>query len=383
MESKGANGCELVVLTSLEEIKRIVAQWHMLYAIETEASSVFLSPAWIMPWLLAQQKINPYFICIYHKSQLVALAPLMIENLWGFQIRSLRTASFNLSQYQDLALCEPQYKETMMKRIVEHIIHQKPADFIELLCTTESALIKSFPNTQTQRSNGEYSSVLDLRMDLPSMESKRTVKKSAKKEADKNFRKLSKSGKLCFSIHNHINSSSEDFLAHLFKWKKMWLEEKAMHSKFFHHNENFEFAKGLLSGKFNQVSTVKVAVLSFENKPIAMVLGLVKTDTFHSYLTAYNPEFKNYSPGTILFSNMLGWMEENGLTRYDFLAYPEAYKGRFSNTNTDLFDVWLPLTLRGKIAVWIVRKKFPQRIKTLFYFLPSSCRKLVLRTLKS
>jgi len=378
MSSDLAKSYSLEVLNTITKIELIVEQWQRLYESETEASKAFLSPAWIMPWLRVHKQATPYFVCIYHHGQLIAVAPLVIEKMFAGSVKCLRIAGSSLSQYQGLMLSGPSRDGEISKLILDHIVDQNPVHIVHLTNVPDKSDFSKISNTYTRQSNALYCSILDLKKDLQVRKNARSIVKRAKKEANRKIRKLSASGQLSFSILDKREYNFEELATIMFGWKQVWLKEKALYSGFYDQKNNHKFLSKLIANDFNENNEIVIASIIYKDTPIAIAMGLVKSSTFHCYLTAHNPKFSDYSPGTILFSKILEWMKEFGLDRYDFLGYPEAYKTRFSNEKIDLMDIWLPLTFRGKLAMWAMQINMAQRIKTQFYKLPISIRKFIL-----
>lgn len=80
--------------------------------------------------------------------------------------------------------------------------------------------------------------------------------------------------------------------------------------------------------RFSQQDQLKIAMLTHENKPVAMVSSLydqlVKSN--HVYLTAYDASYEKYSPGLILHYLLIEWSINAGYHYYCFGFGDERYK---------------------------------------------------------
>jgi CelD/BcsL family acetyltransferase involved in cellulose biosynthesis len=82
---------------------------------------------------------------------------------------------------------------------------------------------------------------------------------------------------------------------------------------------------------------------------IAGHLGMRSTATFQYWIPAYNPSFARYSPGLLLFIELLKWAPEVGIHKVDLGHGGEDYKLRFMSGSTKLGrgSVTLSSALRG------------------------------------
>jgi len=111
------------------------------------------------------------------------------------------------------------------------------------------------------------------------------------------------------------------------RFKPLW-EQKLMHGLL---EENKDGFKGAFS------------VLEANGIPLAMHLGLQSNTVWHTWTTAYNPDYKRYSPGILKHLEMLKSCEHQGIRVMDFGKEDFLYKRRL-HTHT------LPL-IEGRIKV--------------------------------
>lgn len=85
-------------------------------------------------------------------------------------------------------------------------------------------------------------------------------------------------------------------------------------------------------GTFVERNQLRAYILYIKNHPSAFWLGRSYGDTFHLIQTGYNPDFKKYELGTILFITLLKDIAENAHVNYiDFGFSDQPYKERFGN----------------------------------------------------
>jgi len=83
-----------------------------------------------------------------------------------------------------------------------------------------------------------------------------------------------------------------------------------------------------------------VSVLYLGGKPAAFWVGTLYKGVFFSDYTGYNPEFRKYEPGTLLFMKMVEQLCLAGITEIDFGLGDAQYKQRFGDQN------WMDASVR-------------------------------------
>ena len=77
-----------------------------------------------------------------------------------------------------------------------------------------------------------------------------------------------------------------------------------------------------------------------EDSPlVAAVIGYSDADGYYLYNSAYDPDFRNVSPGVVLLTELIAVAIENGGEVFDFLKGSEPYKFRMGARSRPLFVV--------------------------------------------
>lgn len=107
-------------------------------------------------------------------------------------------------------------------------------------------------------------------------------------------------------------------------------------SEEFRQRFDFEARKGWL----------RIFVMQIEARPVAFWVGTVYKNTFHSDFTGYDPEFRNYNVGTVIFMKMVDHLCREGIATFDFGLGDAFYKRRFGTKQ------WTEATVRIFAPTW-------------------------------
>ncbi len=72
-------------------------------------------------------------------------------------------------------------------------------------------------------------------------------------------------------------------------------------------------------------------VLHIDERPAAIQFHLRGARTLHAWIIAHDPAFERYSPGLILFQEILRWMDSTPFTTFDLGAGDYLFKQRLAN----------------------------------------------------
>ncbi len=153
-------------------------------------------------------------------------------------------------------------------------------------------------------------------------------KKRAKSKTQQSYlrksRKLAREiGELRFVFH----SSDTDVFDQLLKWKSEHLR-RIQASNVFENQWAYRVAQELPSIQDDEFKGT-LSSLYAGDQLIAAHLGLRNSNTLHWWVTSYNPEFHQYSPGMILLSELIRASAEQGIRKIDLGKGNEAYKLTF------------------------------------------------------
>jgi CelD/BcsL family acetyltransferase involved in cellulose biosynthesis len=112
--------------------------------------------------------------------------------------------------------------------------------------------------------------------------------------------------------------------------------------------------------------TVHVSALTVGNVIVACHWGLVLEGRFYLILTAYDENWRRFSPGALHHEALIRWCHARGMSRFDFGIGDEAYKGDYCDSLIPLYKVEIGSSNMGRIYLAIGR--FMARIRTTFIY---------------
>lgn len=92
---------------------------------------------------------------------------------------------------------------------------------------------------------------------------------------------------------------------------------------------------------FDRLGWLRLDFLEVAGRPIASTFAFEVGEGYYLYNSAYEPEFKQASPGFILVAELIEDAIAKGLKKFDFLRGPERYKYQLGSEAVPLYNVSL------------------------------------------
>lgn len=105
----------------------------------------------------------------------------------------------------------------------------------------------------------------------------------------------------------------------------------------------------------------RIGDLSLDGRPLAAGFGTLTGESFQLLATGFDVAWKNWSPGLLLAEDMVATAEAEGIRAFDFTIGEEAYKLDFDVETPPLFDLIVPLTVKGRLATLLRRLQIRHR----------------------
>lgn len=119
---------------------------------------------------------------------------------------------------------------------------------------------------------------------------------------------------------------------------------------------------------FAKRGQLRIQLLEIDGKIKAFWIGVVYQGVFHSFETGYDPDLRQYEPGTLIFIRMVDELARDGVQRLDFGLGDASYKQRFGDKcwGEGTFRLFAPtakgLALRSSMGVFSTIDGFGRRL---------------------
>lgn len=311
-------------IESLDELDSIRADWLALWN-NSPAATPFQSPDWLIPWWKHFGAGRLRVLVLLNQERLAAIAPLFVDD--DLRLHLIGTGN---TDYMDLLAEDPECASV----IFNHLCQNRSWDEIDLEnLRCESPLLTT--NTCPDISN--YIEEMDVCpvLSLPACANEFIEGLPRQFQHNLNYyrRKLANLGEVKIEQTNEKNFAElfEALLSlHEARWQMNHLSGVLCDYEVqdFHH----EAAQRLLSHH-----ALRLYGLRLDARIIASLYAFHHGRCTYYYLSGFDPEFRQYSPGTILVAHAIHEAIREGDTGFDFLRGREDYKYRWGATDRTIY----------------------------------------------
>jgi len=112
-----------------------------------------------------------------------------------------------------------------------------------------------------------------------------------------------------------------------------------------------DFVRSVCLTKFAQGRAIEIHALECDDEVLALFAGVADGHRFSMMFNTYTmSEHSRYSPGLILIRNIIDHCAERNFRALDLGIGSDEYKRLFCKSDEPIFDSFIPLTARGKLA---------------------------------
>jgi len=338
---KQNHNLEFRVIDNFASLCEILPDWKNLYY--TSGNNVFINPDFYVAWWKNIGHKSNYkwrVFMAYDKGKLVAIAPMVIRSRLGLKV--IQWAGGELFDYNEVLAESAQYCEVIWSYILNYSGYNV-ALFKDIIqnstCDKELQKIAT-PSLYEQA----YFIKLDYKNSGEWFES---VSGNLRKEYSRYNKKLSSKGRVGYKVHNDAEDIKK-VISCLIDQKRKWYLKKNLQGVFDYKGiEDFlnEIARISLTDKTLHVSSVTCG-----DEIIAAHIGFIKNSTVLWYMTSYDIEWSEYSPGRILLYEGIKWAIDNNIKEFDFLRGNAGYKRSITDSKKLLPKYVIPRGIIGKAA---------------------------------
>ncbi|MER8826588.1 GNAT family N-acetyltransferase [Mesorhizobium sp. M0938] len=340
----------LEVVRSAERLAAIEADWMDLWH-RTDAL-IFQSHAWVSAWwnTVADRDQRALRIgLVWNGDRLVAVVPLAIGRRKG--LRFLEWAANSYTDYGDI-LVAPECSLSALQDVWAQICDAGGFDL--------AFLNRLLPGAAARRIfTSDLSRGIRLRPNHREEVSYRVAgqwKNGAawlaeqSKKTRQNYRRgvktLEESGERKFRLLAP-DEPLQPVLERLAALKRRWLVERKRESRLF--DEGAPVLAALVDA-LARAGLLHIFVLECDGVMVAVSINFVQHQTMMAFVTTFDPDFSQASPGMILMMDYIQWSVDHGLGVIDFLCGAESFKHKFATQAVTLQSVLGTRTAQGSLA---------------------------------
>lgn len=327
------------ILQTIEEFEKLESDWNSLLE-SCEEQSFFLTWHWLFTWwahFSAQGKL--YIVVLKSQDQeIFGIAPLYIKkksNPFSQNVLTFLGSTPISSDFLDI-ICAPEHKNYVAKSLASHFTkNTKQWSAIQLCDTLEKSvcstslrgelLEKGFKHTHLSSQICPYMSI------PPSLEELQSTLSSRLRNTIKRKLKKAEKAGITFSSETQPTEIEQQMLSLFDLHQKRWQsnDHSGSFSKEGIRSFHLDIAKYNLPKNSLVLFTLKQA-----GKTIAILYSFKHNNKIYYYQSGFDPDYSEYSPGTILMWKAIEHSMENGLEHFDFLRGDEGYKSLWTNTQS-------------------------------------------------
>jgi CelD/BcsL family acetyltransferase involved in cellulose biosynthesis len=305
-------------ITSGPEIECLAPEWQALWRRVPNATP-FQSPEWLLPWWSCFGNAAPSLVTVRKGGHLVGLLPLYI--LGEPECRKLLPFGISLSDYLDL-LADPVYPE-LADALLQSLFAVPGWDecYLPDLSPSSGLLAARCPSTLSEdRSVGQTCPVLRLPGAVESL--REVVPRKTLRDLRQARRRTASAGGATVTAAE--SATLEAFMDDFFK----------LHQRRWHHAGGEGVCADPVVRRFHLIATkrllnsgiLRLYLLRIGASPVAAYYGFMANHTAYAYLSGFDPDYAELSPGTQIVGHAIEEAIREGAREFHFLRGGEAYK---------------------------------------------------------
>jgi CelD/BcsL family acetyltransferase involved in cellulose biosynthesis len=333
-ESAVNTSLKISVITSRAEFHELRQDWNALLE-NSDQNTIFLRWEWLYNWwtVYGGAFSRLYIYVIKEGNELVGIAPLFLKrkNL----LLPFKEACFlgsGSSDYLNFIMVRNR-EEELYYALLSFMDRDKSWDMLKLADMPSSSkglpLMLSFYRGKRINIDREYNvcPYIDLTSawediyQLLSSKLKNTIRRKTKS--------IEKGHKIDF-VEVSGDKISEDILREFVWLNRLRLKEKGIRAPF-SDPDFLNFHKKIMKA-FDE-GVVNLCFMKADDKFVAVIYYFHYDRKYYYYQSGLDPEWKDFSPGTLLFYHCIKTAYQKGCVEFDFMRGGEEYKSSWTGTN--------------------------------------------------
>ncbi|TIO05360.1 GNAT family N-acetyltransferase [Mesorhizobium sp.] len=340
----------LEIVRSADRLAAVEADWIHLW--HRTDGLIFQSHAWISAWwsTVADRDQRALRIgLVWNGDRLVAVVPLAIGKRKG--LRFLEWAAGSYTDYGDI-LVAPECSLSALRDVWVQICNAGGFDLAflnRLLPGAAARRIFTLDTSGGVRLRPNHREEISYRV-TGQWESGAAWLAAQSKKTRQNYRRgvktLEEAGEVKFRLLAP-DEPLQPVLDRLAALKRRWLVQHKRESQLFEEGAPVLAA---LVDALARAGVLHIFVLECDGAMVAVSINFVQHHTMMAFVTTFDPDFGQASPGMILMMDYIQWSIDHGLGTVDFLCGAESFKHKFATQGVVLQSVLGTRTAQGSLA---------------------------------
>lgn len=342
---------EVIAVADRTGFERLAAAWQAIEG-ATPAPTFFQSFQWCrlifdLESSRAASELLPLILVASEAGRIVGLLPL----------KRVRTAAASVltglgepfQQYTDLVLAPGADARTVLAAMLRSKAIIGTADAIELRKVRgDSALFAALGERTKNLQPVDAAPFVDLRPHRDFTSYHQTVNAKSRKNMRNQRNRLMRDAPL--TAHSYTTAAGIGALIRSsFEGRTDWLDREGLSSRAFRDPDFGRFVARFADAADTGIEILAVALRHGET-PIAEQWGFVHKGRYYAYVASWDPAYEEASPGKLIMEEVLRVCHARGVAIADFLMPAARYKLTWAEQATPVYDIVLPLTVRGRLT---------------------------------
>ncbi len=339
------------IASSAGEIRAMRPAWEALARVSRDATP-FQDYEWADAWIRAREAegepVSPLVVLVSSEDRPLLLWPMQIDRHAG--MRRLTWLTAPALQYGGVLLAD--MPDAARRRVFDagwRAIRNTPVDYVDLRLVPEDSPLADFLRGRCRTGCGNHAYLVDLSGSADWRAYELSLPRSARRSRKKRLNRMRRAGEMRFVVHRDSEAFSR-LATVAVAWKREWLHAHGISGALPERREFIRLLHALGNGHGREEGHAArwvAAELSLDGRPVAIDIGAVRGRRFHSFLSAYDADRAELSPGKVALWLMLRWCKENGIDIYDMLANAAPYKEDWATRRIPLRQFIRPRTAGG------------------------------------
>lgn len=318
------------VLDDYSEFRELKGDWNIILN-KSWDNDVFSTWEWLSCWWKhfgGERKLR--ILIIKDKYEIIGIAPFMLTKYNLFQLGKIRKIEFigsPQSDYNNFVLVK---KEVCLKIFFDYLMNEcSDWDSLQLSDISEKSLSANHLSKMYDKKNQSILNCINVTLcpyiDLPNSTAffMKRLSLNMRKNLRNRNRRLNRDFRVNVKTNNDFDTIEEAmnifFKLHQKRWRSKGDPGTFAHDKM----RNFHLD---LAELFNKKGWLSLYFLTANEKPIATVYSFNYGQKKYGYLTGFDPEYMQYSPGNLLKMYVIEDCIQREFKEYDLMRGFESYK---------------------------------------------------------